>query len=305
MGRLGWTATRVARHARWARDEGVGRLVEEDGLDPRERVRLAARRWRWRRVAGGTPGSATAVFVVGAQRSGSNMIFRCLERSPEAQAYNENHRRAFDRFQLRDDDTIRKLVTQSRHRVVAFKPLCDSHRVGELLDQYPEGQRAAIWIYRDPDSRARSAVAKFGDANLRALADIAAGRGDHLWQAQGLTDDNRAFVESFDYDTMTAESGAALFWYVRNSLFFDAGLDRRSDVVLAEYDAISNDPYTEAARVCRFVGVRVTPDLVGHVRATTRREPLAIDDRIRARCDELWSRLERHRVGAMAAAESA
>ena len=61
-------------------------------------------------------------------------------------------------------------------------------------------------------------------SNLRVLRAFAAGEEQkpwNTWQIAGLSAENADFVRSFDLDALTAESGAALFWYVRNALYFE------------------------------------------------------------------------------------
>lgn len=298
--RAAYTGRRILQHVRWAREHGVGRLIEEDQLDPRDRARLAMTKWWWRRRHGVVAGQARPIWVVGVQRSGTNMLVRGLERAPEFEVRNENDRTAFERFRLVDGAALR-LVERSRHRFVLFKPLCDSHRTPELLDGFGDGGRA-IWAYRGVDGRVRSSLAKFGDTNLQVLRRIAAGEGDDLWQAQRLSDDSRALIERFDYDTMTPETAAALFWYVRNRLYFELGLDAREDVTLASYDTMVTEPERMMRHLCAFIGLDYRPSLVAHVdgRALAERPALAIDPEVRARCDELEARLARTLGGELA-----
>jgi hypothetical protein len=289
-----WIGMRVRRHWEWGRAHGFRRLIEEDQLNPLERVPLALRKRRWRRTHSIAPG-AVPVYLVGVQRSGTNMLVRGLERSPEFEVRNENDGEAFQRFQLRPDPVVRDLVMRSGHRYVLFKPLCDSHRVDEILDGLgtPSPGRA-IWAYRDVDGRVRSALAKFGTNNLDVLTEIAAGRGDHRWQARGMSAENQALVESFDYSTMTPESAAALFWYVRNSLYFERGLDRRDDVTLVCYDRFLADPDRNMRALCAFLDFPFDASLAGHIerREAPERRPLEIDPEIRRHCDDLAGRLE-------------
>jgi hypothetical protein len=289
-----WIRMRVRRHWEWGRAHGFRRLIEEDQLNPLERVPLALRKRRWRRTHTVAPG-AVPVYLVGVQRSGTNMLVRGLERSPEFEVRNENDGDAFQRFQLRPDPVVRDLVMRSGHRYVLFKPLCDSHRVDEILDRLgtPSPGRA-IWVYRDVDGRVRSALAKFGSNNLDVLTEIAAGRGDHRWQARGMSAENRSLVESFDYSTMTPESAAALFWYVRNSLYFERGLDQRDDVTLACYDRFLADPDRNMRALCAFLDFPFDASLAAHIerREAPERRPLEIDPEIRRRCDDLAARLE-------------
>ena len=308
-----YTAGRLRRHARWVRTQGVARLLEEARLGPLEPASGSLARWRWRRAHRTRPPGATAVFLVGLQRSGTNLIVRAFQRLPEFEVYNENHRAAFDRFRLRPDPVIRRLVDQSHHPYVLLKPLCDSHRTPELLDGLGLRQAPlALWAYRSAEARARSAVAKFGDHNLQVLRDLAAGRQLHSWQAQGLSPDSLALIRSFDLATMTPVSAAALFWYVRNRLVFELGLDRRDDVLLVSYDAMVRAPDAEMRRISAFLGFpydarlaagiapRSAPRGAPGARAATReaapRPGATLDPRVGALCAELAAQLDAAQV---------
>jgi hypothetical protein len=295
-----YTAARVWRHLGWLRTQGLARLVEEDQLNPVDRVAAAAGRWRWRLANRSRPRGGVPVLLVGLQRSGTNMLVRGLERAPEFEVYNENNPAAFDRFRLRPDPVVRGLVDRSRHPYVLLKPLCDAHRTAELLDGLGTRRPGrALWVYRSPDGRTRSALAKFGDANLRALREIAAGGGPHRWEGQRLSQDSRDLLAGFDWTTMSPASASALFWVLRNRLYFELGLDRRPDVLLVSYDAALADPEAELRRICAFLGFPYRDQLAAHIRRRPPATPgpLAIDPRVRERCQELAARLEaaRHR----------
>ncbi|MGH7776435.1 MAG: sulfotransferase [Candidatus Dormibacterales bacterium] len=288
-------AARIRRHYRWAREEGLMRVVEEDQLLPAARVRDHLVRRRWRRLNPLPPGGATPVFMAGLQRSGTNMLARALLTRPEFEVRNENDRGAFERFRLRDDEAIRALVGHSRQRYVLFKALIDSHRLDHLLDGL--GTAAAplgLWVVRSVDGRTRSALSKFGDNNLRALRAIAEGRGESLWQASRLSQGSLDLIRSQDYGRLDAASAAALFWYVRNSLFFELGLDARADVLLVSYDRLLASPGAQVARVCEFLGLTATPEMWAAVEPArgAGRSPLDIDPQIRRLCKGLEARFE-------------
>jgi hypothetical protein len=286
---------KVRRHVRWGRTEGFGRLVEEDELNPVTRARVAIDKRRWRRAHPQPAGRAVPVYLVGLQRSGTNMLARGLDTAPEFEVRNENDRTAFHLFQLRADEVVQRIVLDSRHRYVLFKPLCDSHRVDHLLDDVrtPSPGRA-IWAYRDVDGRVRSAVSKFGRNNLLVLGDIAAGRGDAMWQAQRLSAETLEVLASFDYRTMTPESAAALMWWMRNGLYFELGLELRNDVMLASYQDLLRDPPGAMGALCSFLDLPYRPGLVAHLRSPSSggRPPLDLDPRVRVLCDQLAARLD-------------
>lgn len=292
VGALAYTARRIVRHLGWLRTEGWRRLVEEDRLNPVERVGTALGKRRWRRRHGLRPGESTPVYVVGLQRSGTNMLIRGLTAAPEFAVHNENDRRVFHRFRLRSDPVLTATILACRHRYVLVKPLCDSHRVDELLALPGLAAGRAVWVWRNVDDRARSEVAKFGPANLDALRAIAGGTIGAGWQGGRLDAAARELIASFDYDRMTPHTAAALFWYVRNDLYFSLGLRRRADVMLASYDRLVDDPPAETRRLCDFLGLPFDPRLCAHVeRRAPHRRPLDLDPRVRALCDELTKRL--------------
>jgi hypothetical protein len=223
------------------------------------------------------------------------MLARGLDIAPEFEVHNENDRAVFDHFLLRDDDVIRRVVLASRHEYVLFKPLCDSHRVDHLLDSLatPSPGRA-IWAYRDVDGRVRSAVSKFGRNNLLTLRDIATGKGAGMWQAQRLSAATLAEIASHDYETMTAETAAALFWWMRNGLYFETGLDRRDDVLLASYQDMLATPVDSMQSICTFLGLTYRPELIEHIspRGAGSGRQLDIDPRVRTLCAHLQDRLD-------------
>lgn len=281
---------RIRRHLYWARTQGVGKLIEEDELDPLDRWRTARAKGRWVRAHGVSPGQAQPVFLLGAQRSGTNMMVRGLDRDPSVEVHNENDSRCFSQFALRFD-AVPPLLAASRSRLVLFKPLCDSHRAADLLAMHGARSPKVLWAWRDVDGRVRSAVSKFGDSNRRALTAIVAGERSR-WEAGGLTDADIDLLRSLSVAELSAESASALFWYLRNDLYFRQELDRRDDVLLVSYGDMVADPMCHMTSICDFLGFNFSPALVEHIDARaagTRR--LDLDPRVRQLCDELTSRL--------------
>lgn len=288
-----WFLKRVRRHAGWLRTEGAARLIEEDDLNVLNRMRRNRAKQQWA-AAQGAPGEASAVFVVGLQRSGTNLVMRLLDRFPETEVHNENSRVAFDRFRLKQAE-VASIVDRSPHRLVVFKPLMDSHAVSDLLATGDTERPArAIWVYRNPDARARSAVAKFGANNLEAATAIALGRSPIPWQAEGLSAEAIELAASMDYEQMTPESGAILMWYLRNVLYFEQGLDRRDDIFLLSYDMLVESPTEVREALLTFVGLSERTGLFADDEVRNRR-PTVYDDvptDLRRLCDDLQARLD-------------
>lgn len=238
------------------------------------------------------------VYVVGLQRSGTNMLLRGLDVAPECEVRGENDREVFRRFQIRSDDVLVSVLNRSRAAFVLVKPLCESHRVTELLDLPGVRPARAVWTYRRADDRARSEVAKFGDANLRALRRIVRGEAEGDWQSGGLGPEAIELIRSFRPESMSAPEGAALFWYVRNRLYFDLELQRRGDVLLSSYDALVRDPEVCMRQLCSFLGFVPRPELWAHIESRRFHDgrPLDLPPGLRRLCRELEERLDATRV---------
>ena len=296
--RAGHAASKIVhklrQNWRWSKAHRWAHLIEEHDLNPLVRTRRAIRKTWWRLSHRDRKAPPAPLFLVGVQRSGTNLLAHGLDELPEFKVYNEGNTRAFENFRIRALPAVEKLVARSSARFVLFKPLCDSHRTPELLEYF--GTRArAIWAYRNVDGRVRSAVAKFGDSNLRVLRAFAAGEKPwNSWQVTGLSEESTAFIRSFDYGGMTAESAAALFWYVRNALYFEMGLHQRPDTVLVNYDEYLADPERVAIALCRFLALPYRKAMIATIdpRRPAQRPPLPIDPRIRERCNALKERLD-------------
>ena len=286
----------MRRHWQWLRSDGLRGYAEEHDLNLAVRVPRDLRKLIWAQ-AHGTKGQAVPVFVVGAQRSGTNMMMHGLDMAPEVRVYNEGNSRAFDRYRLKRLSVVEQLIARSSSRVVAFKPLCDSHRINEILD----GVRSiepprAFWIWRAVEGRVRSAIAKFPTSNLRVLQQWASGVDRTHWQLQGMSEESHAFLRSVDVNALSPESAAAAFWYVRNQLFFEHQLDRRTDVLLVSYDLFLREPVRCMRSIASFAGLSYRPELIAHVKPSLssrhQRVSRSIDPDILDRCRELERRLQ-------------
>ncbi len=280
-------AFRLSRRLERIRREGIRRVIADDA----RRGRAVARRAAWAARNDCSP-NARPIFIVGLQRSGTNMLLRAFSEAPEAEIHNESgNSRAFERWHLREDEVVRSLVRHSRHRCIVFKALEDSHRVVHLMDELSTAPGRTIWIYRHVADRVTSVYAKWpGTAGYlgKRIAD-----GVRSTTA-GLSDEHLALVESLDPDALSPASGAALYWFVRNALFFDLGLDQRSDVALVSYERFVADPVPQMRRLCELAGIPFRPRMVHGV---ARRPPpttaeLEIDPRIGEWCVDLLGRLD-------------
>jgi hypothetical protein len=191
-------------------------------------------------------------------------------------------------------DRIEELAWQSPAEVIALKPICETHRVHELLDRFPSSK--AIWIFRHYVATAASATKKW-NYGREALARLIRREVAGDWRAGGLTEERRRVVEQLYRDDMSQYEANAVLCYLRNALFFDLGADQRKEILLVRYeDLVANQP-EGVKRIFAFIGLPVPPEATTAIRrsqhgARPELPPLAED--IKAHCEALHARLVAH-----------
>src|SRR5690606_31615112 len=99
------------------------------------------------------------VFVVGSQRSGTRLPLQVMDQAPAIATYSEGAAPFFDRVLLQRLDRVEALGRLSVFPVVALKPICETHRVIELLERFPRSR--AVWIFRHYQDAVNSASVKW------------------------------------------------------------------------------------------------------------------------------------------------
>jgi hypothetical protein len=261
-----------------------------------------ARRYAWQRRHLDQSRPRTAVFVVGCQRSGTNMLLDMLGRSPQSWIYNEGDRAAFANFRLREHARIAKLVRSSPAPVVAFKSICDAHLVDEWLDRTPAAR--AIWIFRDYVDVANSAVRMWGAHQVETIRRIRDGDWEVLdWRGERLSQESLSDVKRLCRDDLSAHEGAVLFWLLRNRFFYDLDLAGDPRVRLVRYEDLVRDPQHCFPSVFEFLELPFESSLVQEARTTSIRKESSA--RLHPDIDALASELQERLIASAARPEPA
>ena len=231
-------------------------------------------------------------FVFGCQRSGTKMLMRVLDEVPDTRVYHENHAIAFEDFELRSDRVVRALIALNPAPVQVFKPICDAHRASDLLDAHPTAR--GLWIVRQPDAVARSALKKWGDHQKDVIQAILDGDTTTWgWRTARVTGSMQARLQAATDGQVTDAEGALLFWWLRNQFFFAQSLQDHPRMRLVHYEALATEPEAAFPTVFGHLGVGFSPRFVADVRATSvDRAPLEVRPKVRALCDDLYARLQ-------------
>jgi hypothetical protein len=232
------------------------------------------------------------VFGVGCQRSGTTMLGEIIDRSMDTRVYHEHDRRAFRDYRLRTGD-VDRLARWSGRPVAVFKSIVDAQWTDRFLDRYPGSK--AIWIYRRYPDVARSAIVKWGDHQQRVVNGIRTRSFAELgWRGERLSDQVVETIDRVHRPDLTVEEGAALFWWMRNSILWDRGLADDDRVLVVRYEDLVTDPGPSCAPVFDFLGVPFDERFVSDTTPkSVQDDPLHdISDEIRALCDAMQDRLD-------------
>lgn len=238
----------------------------------------------------GFEGQSRPVFVLGAQRSGTNMFMDTLGRCPGITVYNETDSEAFERYRLKTIGELAPLVERTHTPVAVFKAICDSQRAQWLLDAFPDGR--VIWLYRHYHDVVNSSLRQFRE-HRRYLHYILHDRETANWRAENLSPGCVELIRFHMDRDITDASARALIWYLRNQQFWLNGLDGHGDTLLMGYEQLVQEADQSWPRVFQFLGLDYEAVWIDSVssRSVRRYEPPVIDPLIEVLCRDMLNRL--------------
>lgn len=253
-------------------------------------VRALNKRLGQRALTGGK--RPRALFIVGVQRSGTNMLDGVLNNSLETTVFNEDHPHAFTNYRLRPIEEVQRLIDRQLSPWVVFKPLCDSQRIDELLATFQDSR--AVWIYRNQHDVIRSTLKKWPKTQVNHVRRIVEGDATHF-SSERVSAEYRELLSTFYSPDMLVQDAAALKWLVRNNYYFEYGLcEQPEKVLLMNYDRLVSQPESECRRLFEFLGIQFNPAFVDFVHSTSKRNtPIeGLNPDISRLCDAMLARLD-------------
>jgi hypothetical protein len=241
------------------------------------------------------PAERRTIMVVGCQRSGTTLMLDVFDEDPRCLSFGEFSALSGvgeGGIRLRPLPEVKAQIARSGAPITVLKPLVESQQTPRLLDGLPNAR--AVWMFRGFESVAVSNVNYFGRDNAERDLRLLLTNDPPNWRGELVPDEVRAVVEKHHGPNMSPYDAAALFWWARNRLFFDLGLDERPDVFLCEYEALVAAPRPVMHSIYEFC------DLNPPARDTTRRVHSQARDRgsstvlsaeVKDLCAELHTRL--------------
>lgn len=196
------------------------------------------------------------LFIVGCQRSGTSMLLNIFDRDLDARCFGEfSELSASDtqgKIRLNSFGLVQKEFAAVRAPFIVAKPLVESQNVLELLDTFPNSK--ALWMFRNFRDVASSNIKHFGIRNgINDIKPIVTNEPDN-WRSENVSAHVRETISRFFSEDMPPYDAAVLFWFARNSLYFDLELDQNPRVMLSYYEDFVLDPAKYMQEVYRRVG---------------------------------------------------
>ncbi|HSL47029.1 MAG TPA: sulfotransferase domain-containing protein [Anaerolineales bacterium] len=242
------------------------------------------------------PDTRSILFILGCQRSGTSLMTRIFHRDWNTKVYFEDSnlsvRAGDEKLRLKPLPLVKELIEQERFPLIVLKPLVETQNAPQLLEYFPDSR--AIWMYRHYKDVADSNLRKFGrDNGIRDIRYIAENRRDD-WRVENVPERIRKIVLTYFSETMNPYDAAALFWYVRNSLFFELGLDSHPRVMICQYDELINHPKRTLQKMYAFANRPYAGDHILkmiHSSSLGRGRQATLSPEIERLCEELWDRM--------------
>ena len=234
------------------------------------------------------------IFIIGCQRSGTTMLTQSFERDWRVRYYGEHGFSPPQVGYMLEPAQIEQIIGRYHAPINVIKPLVDSQNVARYLAYFPTSR--AIWVYRHYQNVARSNLVRWGFENvknhLRRLID---GNPNAHWASQYASAETAQVVRRFYDEQMSPNDASVLFWYVRNKLYFDLGLDDHPQVTICRYKELVEQPSAMLRDLYAFANIRYPGDYLAshiHTNAAKVRRSFAVSGEVAEVCDALLARLD-------------
>lgn len=234
------------------------------------------------------------VFILGCQRSGTTILSEVIEKDYRTKVYKETHSKLSkqDPSGLRLDPlpVLKKEIYGNNTETIILKPLVESQYTNRLLNDFPDSK--GIWVLRHFKDVVSSDLKKFGanngTANLRKILE-----GD-TWRSEQMSASTLALIKKYYKEDMSQNDAAALYWYTRNILFFDQGLEGNGKIVICKYEDLVSKPKEAMKKLYEHIDLEYPKkDITARVFSSSikKGKDTVLHPDIESLCEDLYGKL--------------
>jgi len=202
------------------------------------------------------------LFIVGCQRSGTSMFLNVLDKDLNTRCFGEFSKLASNDttrgIRFNSLELIKTEFSKVKAPLIVAKPLVESQNVPELLDYFDNSR--ALWIFRNYKAVALSSINHFGLNNgIKDLEPIVHDEPNN-WRSEKVSKHVWETISKYYSENMNPYDAAVLFWFARNSIYFDLELHKNPRVMMCYYEDLVLDPEKYIRSIYRQVG-QVYPEM--------------------------------------------
>jgi hypothetical protein len=241
------------------------------------------------------------LFVFGCQRSGTTATIDGLKTLEGCHVYDEINtetnfgypeREEGQAIRLKPAEELKELFQQRAESLLICKPIVESQNAAKILSEF-DGSRA-IWMLRHYQDVVASMLKKWvPEVGFHLLHSIE-NQESNDWRSENVGNHIRAMVHYFltEMELQPADA-AAVFWWVRNSLYFQQDLHLNTSMRLLRYEKlVTGERSLEDAISDLGIPILKIPSFY-HSRSVAKGSEIVIRPEVRACCEELYQRLLR------------
>jgi len=239
----------------------------------------------------------TVVAIFGCQRSGTTLLLELLERDKRVRAFEEEYSAVsrIDQQKIRLDPLpmVQQVIDHCHAPIIVMKPLVETQNAPEIL-RFFTGSKG-LWMHRHYRDVCASNLRLFGQNNgISDFKQILSGDQKN-WRSQGVPEHILETITPFNKEDISEHDAAALFWYVRNSLFYERELDRHPQMLMIRYNDLVSSPECQLQRLYRFLEVDFSEEIDFsdvHPRSIGKGRSVSLSPAIENLCKSMYTRLE-------------
>ncbi len=237
------------------------------------------------------------LFVIGCQRSGTTLMTQIFEKDLHVKVYGEFSELSDidkNKIRLNPFEHVKNEIEKNNASSIVLKPLVESQNTNKLLTFFEKSH--CLWMFRHYQDVASSNLKHFGLQNginnLRPIIN----QEKNNWRSDNISQDTFKLVKSLFSEKMHPHDAAALFWIVRNHLFFELELEKNQRVMMCKYEDLVNEPLKTMESIYsfsdfQFPGKNIVARV--HSKSINKGKSISLSPPIKNLCDSMWEELNK------------
>jgi len=202
------------------------------------------------------------IFIIGCQRSGTSLMTEIFRADDSCKVYDEfselssqmeghfceySSDKTDAKLRLNPLESVKDYIYRNIQPVIVLKPLVETQNIIPLIESFDNS--VGLWMFRDYRDVAASYLKRFGtNSGIRDLKPIV-DNDQHNWRSEKVPKNVREIVLRYFSENMLPHDAAALFWFVRNSWFFELDLQKNFDILMCRYEDLVSMPVKTMKRI--------------------------------------------------------